>query len=60
MFITFIDDEHSTDEERYITIGLSGSGRLLMLAHADRKNRIRIISARGATKKEEQFYAEAD
>ncbi len=60
MFITFVDDEHSIGEERYITIGLSSRGRLLMLAHADRIDRIRIISARQATKKEEQFYAEAD
>jgi uncharacterized DUF497 family protein len=30
MFITFIDDEHSLDEERYITIGLSSRGRLLI------------------------------
>jgi uncharacterized DUF497 family protein len=59
MFITFIDDEHSIDEERHITIGLSSRGRLLMLAHADRKDGIRIISARRAIKKEEQFYAEA-
>ena len=60
MFITFIDDEHSLDEERYISIGLSSRGRLLMLAHAEQKDRIRIISARRATKKEEQFYAEAN
>jgi uncharacterized DUF497 family protein len=57
---TVFDDEHSIDEERYITIGLSSHGRLLMLAHADRKDHIRIISARRATKKEEQFYAEAN
>ena len=48
MFITFVDDEHSIDEERYITIGLSSRGWLLMLAHADRDDRIRIISARRA------------
>ena len=60
MYITFIDDEHSVDEERYITIGLSSRGRLLMLAHADRQDRIRIISARRATKKEERFYAKAN
>ena len=59
MFITVIDDEHSFDEERYITIGLSNEGRLLMVAHTDRKSRIRIISARKATAKEEQFYVEA-
>lgn len=60
MLITFIDDEHSADEERYITIGLSRRGHLLMLAHADRNDTIRIISARRATQKEEQFYAEAN
>jgi len=60
MFIMFVDEEHSLDEERYITIGLSERGRLLMLAHAEREGRVRIISARKATKKEEQFYAEAN
>lgn len=59
-FITVIDEEHSTDEERFITIGLSSQGRLLMLAHTDRGGRIRIISARKATRKEAQFYAEAE
>jgi uncharacterized DUF497 family protein len=59
MFITVIDDKHSFDEERYITIGLSNQGRLLMVAHTDRESRIRIISARKATAKEEQFYVEA-
>lgn len=60
MFITFIDEEHSVDEERYITIGLSKQGRLLMVAHTDREGRICIISARKATKIEEQFYAEVE
>jgi hypothetical protein len=60
MFITFIDEEHSMDEERYITMGMSVRGRLLMLAHADRAGRIRIISARRTTKREEEYYAEAD
>jgi uncharacterized DUF497 family protein len=60
MFITVIDEEHSGDEERYITIGLSQHGRLLLVAHTDRAGRIRIISARKATKREEQFYAEAE
>jgi uncharacterized protein len=59
MFITVLDDEHSQDEQRFITIGLSNKNRLLMVAHAERENRIRIISARKATKSEEKFYAEA-
>ncbi len=59
MFITVIDEEHSTDEERYITIGLSNKNRLLLVAHTERDDRIRIISARKATKNEEKFYEEA-
>ncbi len=57
-FITFLDEEHSSNEERYITIGLSGNGRLIMTAHTERSNHIRIISARKATKNEERFYQE--
>ena len=60
LFITVIDEEHSADEERFITIGLSSQGQLLMLAHTDQGGRIRIISARKATRKEAQFYAEAE
>jgi len=60
LFITVIDEEHSVEEERYITIGLSQRGRLLLVAHTDRAGRIRIISARKATKREEKFYAEAE
>ncbi len=58
-FITFLDEEHSIDEERYITIGLSKKGRLLMAAHTERKKTIRLISARKVTKHEEKFYNEA-
>ena len=59
MFITFLDEEHSFKEERYITIGLSSKGRLLLVAHAEQSDSIRIISARRATKNEEKFYQEA-
>jgi uncharacterized protein len=58
-FITFLDGEHSQDEERYITIGLSNKNRLLMVAHTERDDIIRIISARKATENEETFYQEA-
>lgn len=59
-FVSFVDEEHSADEERYITIGLSSMVRLLMAAHTERKKRIRIISARKATKNEEKFYNETE
>jgi uncharacterized DUF497 family protein len=58
-YITFVDEEHSKDEERYITIGLSNKARLLLVAHTWRGDMIRIISARKVTKNEEKFYQEA-
>ncbi len=59
-FITFMDVEHSQDEERYITLGLSVNQRLLMIAHTECGEVIRIISARKATKNERRFYEEAE
>ena len=59
MFITVLDEEHSDDEERYITIGLSNKNRLLLIAHTERNDVIRIISVRKVTKNEEKFYEEA-
>lgn len=47
--MTYSDPNHSIDENRFITIGLSSSGKLLILAHTDRGDRIRIISVRVAT-----------
>ena len=43
--MTFPDPDHSTDEERFITIGMSEAGRVLLVAHTDRSGAIRIISA---------------
>ena len=60
LLITVIDAEHSIGEDRYITIGRSHQDRLLLVAHADPMGRIRIISARPVTRREEQFYAESD
>ena len=46
---TFDDPDHSTDEERLITIGYSSRSRLLVVSHTEREKTIRIISARTAT-----------
>jgi hypothetical protein len=53
---TAAERAHSPGEQRYITVGLSSSGRLLMVAHAERDDRIRIISARTLTAKEKRAY----
>ena len=55
---TFPDMGHSDDEERYLTIGMSMTGRLLVVAHTERGENIRLISAREATRKERTFYEE--
>jgi uncharacterized protein len=56
--LTFDDPDHSDEESREMTIGLSTKGRVLFLSHCERGNGIRIISARKATPKERKQYAE--
>ena len=56
--ITIFDPDHSQEEDRFITFGFSGGGRLLMVAHTDRDERIRIISARELTREEREAYEE--
>jgi hypothetical protein len=56
--ITFPDPDHSVGENRYVIIGLSRFGQLLVVAHTDRGMRIRLISARKATRQERRFYEE--
>lgn len=46
---TIDDPDHSIDEQRYLTIGHSARGRLLIVGHVDRGTAVRIISARRAT-----------
>jgi hypothetical protein len=53
---TFPDPDHSLDEQRYLTIGSSLSGRILVVAHTDRDQAIRLITARPATPSERKFY----
>ena len=55
---TVPDPDHSLNEDRSITVGLSHRGRLLMVAHAERGDRIRIISARELTRAERAQYEE--
>ncbi len=56
--ITYDDPDHSQDEERFLTYGTSRSGRLLIVSHTDRADRIRIISARRTTARERRKYEE--
>ena len=55
---TITDPDHSQDEYRFITIGRSYRGRMLIVAHADDEERVRIISARILTRSEKKAYEE--
>jgi uncharacterized DUF497 family protein len=54
--ITFADTDHSENEDRGRTYGLSNKLRLLVVSHTERRNGIRIISARKATRYEKGIY----
>lgn len=55
---TFVDPDHSEGERRFLTFGLSQSGRLVVVAYAERNDMLRLISARPATRKERRIYEE--
>ena len=58
--VTHPDPDHSASEQRFVTVGMSGAGRVLIVAHADRGESIRIISARKTTQREREHYEEKD
>jgi uncharacterized DUF497 family protein len=53
---TFDDPDHSFGERRLITVGFSSRGRLLVVAHLEEKDKLRIISARIATAHERKRH----
>jgi len=56
--LTIYDPLHSEDEERYVALGESQRRRLLVVVFTDRDDRVRIISARAATRRERRQYEE--
>ncbi|MBA4067159.1 MAG: hypothetical protein C0501_26330 [Isosphaera sp.] len=58
--VTFDDPLHSADEARYLTIGLSAAGRVLIVSHTDRGDATRVISARAASRGERKGYEDGD
>jgi len=58
--ITYPDPDHSIAEQRFITVGTSSGGQVLIVAHADRNENIRIISARKTTRGEREHYEGKD
>mgnify|MGYP002660549018 FL=1 len=56
--VQFFDEDPSSDEERFLMLGMSSEAKLLIVCHCEREHGavIRIISARKATKRESAFY----
>ena len=58
--VTIPDPDHSDDEYRFLLIGRSARQHLVVVAHVERGDVIRIISARAASRRERSAYEEGD
>jgi uncharacterized DUF497 family protein len=58
LYVDFYDPDHSENENRYIIIGTSSVGNILLVSYTERGDIIRIISARQVTKQELKAYQE--
>jgi hypothetical protein len=57
--LTILDPSHSVEEDRYVSVGTSAAGRLVVIGYTERGSKIRVISARRATMREQHDYEEA-
>ncbi len=58
LYVDFYDPDHSSDEHRYLIIGMSQEGRLLIVSYTERDDVVRLISAREVTSTERKAYEE--
>ena len=58
LYVDFYDPDHSKDEERYLIVGESNRGRLLIVSYTEKGNSVRLISAREVTRTEREAYEE--
>ena len=58
LYVDFYDPDDFEDEERYLIVGESNRGRLLIVSYTERKDSIRLISAREVTRAEREAYKE--
>jgi uncharacterized DUF497 family protein len=58
LYVDFYDPDHSYDERRYIIIGRSRQGRLLLVSYTERGGVLRLISSREVTPAERKAYEE--
>lgn len=57
--LTIVDDAHSDEEDRFVDIGESSNGRLLVVVYTEHDETIRIISCRPATRAERRTYEQS-
>jgi uncharacterized protein len=57
-YIDFYDPDHSIDEDRYLIVGQSNRGRILIVSYTERASSIRLVSAREVTRQERKVYEE--
>ena len=57
--LTIADDAHSDEEDRFVDIGASSNGRLLVVVYTEHDENIRIISCRPATRAERRTYEQS-
>ncbi len=58
MSVTIPDPDHGWDEERFLILGMSSLQKVLVVVHTIRGARVRLISARPATRVEKRTYEE--
>jgi uncharacterized protein len=58
LYVDFYDPDHSVEEHRYLIMGQSTAGRLLIVSYTDRDDVVRLISAREVTPSERKAYEE--
>jgi uncharacterized DUF497 family protein len=58
--VTYDDPDHSEQEDRFLTYGLSNQNRLLVVSHTPRDEKAPLISARQATRRERNLYEDTE
>jgi hypothetical protein len=58
LYVDFYDPNHSNDEKRYLIVGQSSQGKLLIVSYTERRDSICLISAREVTRVEREAYEE--
>jgi uncharacterized DUF497 family protein len=58
LYVDFYDPDHSYDEHRFLVVGESRHGRLLIVSYTERGDAVRLISAREVTLAERKAYEE--